>query len=302
LPLIVRTAVEEHLGSQVVTAANARGGFTPGLASTLALADGRRLFAKAISATLSEVGMNQYRREAANIPRLPPSVPSPRLLWHYDDGEWVVLLLSMVDGHPPAQPWLTSELEQVLSSIADLSALLTPAPFIDGRLVDVQAGDFTGWRDLQAAWPGSASGLASYGPWVTHRRDVLAELESTWQTVADGDSLLHGDLRADNLLLTDDGVVFVDWSDTCVGAGWVDLVLMLPSIAMQGGPMPEQIVRQHPLTRDLDAHVVDVMAATVAGFFVARSLMPAPPGLPTIRAFQRAQGVEAVRWLRARLA
>jgi hypothetical protein len=65
--------------------------------------------------------------------------------------------------------------------------------------------------------------------------------------------------------------------------------------------MPEQIVRQHPLTRELDAHVVDVMAATVAGFFVARSLMPAPPGLPTIRAFQRAQGVEAVRWLRARL-
>ncbi|MDQ1487287.1 MAG: hypothetical protein QOJ62_2980, partial [Actinomycetota bacterium] len=64
LPLIVRTAVEEHLGSQVVTAANARGGFTPGLAATLALADGRRLFAKAISATLSEVGVNQYRREA----------------------------------------------------------------------------------------------------------------------------------------------------------------------------------------------------------------------------------------------
>jgi aminoglycoside phosphotransferase len=301
LPLIVRAAIEEHLRSQVVTATNARGGFTPGLAATLVLADGRRVFAKAISATLSEVGASQYRREAANVPRLPRSVPAPRLLWHYDDGNWVALLLSIVDGRPPAQPWRTSELEQVLSSIGDLSDLLTPAPFTDPRLVEVRAADFTGWRDLEAAWPASASGLATYNPWVTDHLDVLAQLESTWQLVADGDSLLHGDLRADNMLLTDNGVVFVDWPDACVGAGWVDLLFMLPSVAMQGGPTPEQIVQRHPLTRDLDPQVVDVMAATVAGYFVARSLMPAPRGLPTIRAFQRAQGVEAIRWLRARL-
>jgi hypothetical protein len=35
----------------------------------------------------------------------------------------------------------------------------------------------------------------------------------------------------------------------------------------------------------------------MAGFFTERALRPPPPGLPTLRAFQAAQGEIARRWL-----
>ena len=58
-----------------------------------------------------------------------------------------------------------------------------------------------------------------------------------------GDSLLHFDVRADNVLLTDTRVHFVDWPWAAVGVRWLDLVAMLPSVAMQGGPDPESVWR-----------------------------------------------------------
>jgi len=44
---------------------------------------------------------------------------------------------------------------------------------------------------------------------------------------------------------------------------------------------------------------VDVVAA-IAGYFTRQSLQPPPPGLPTVRAFQAAQGVVARDWLALR--
>ncbi|MEV1203446.1 hypothetical protein, partial [Microbispora rosea] len=40
--------------------------------------------------------------------------------------------------------------------------------------------------------------------------------------------------------------------------------------------------------------------AAVTGFFLQRGSLPAPPGLPTLRAFQLAQGRAALAWLRRR--
>jgi len=45
---------------------------------------------------------------------------------------------------------------------------------------------------------------------------------------------------------------------------------------------------------------VTVLLAAICGFFVSRSLDPPPPGLPTLRSFQAAQGAVALNWLRRR--
>jgi hypothetical protein len=54
--------------------------------------------------------------------------------------------------------------------------------------------------------------------WAWAHLDRLAELEARWSQAAAGATLLHGDLRADNLLLTPSRVVLVDWPHACVGA------------------------------------------------------------------------------------
>jgi hypothetical protein len=76
---------------------------------------------------------------------------------------------------------------------------------------------------------------------------------------------------------------------------------MLPSVAMQQGPEPWEVFERHPLGRDAPAERVDAVVAALAGFFVWHGSMPPPPGIPGVRAFQRAQGAEAVAWLRRRL-
>ncbi|HKV89049.1 MAG TPA: aminoglycoside phosphotransferase family protein, partial [Candidatus Dormibacteraeota bacterium] len=80
-----------------------------------------------------------------------------------------------------------------------------------------------------------------------------------------------------------------------IGAAWVDWVAMAPSVAMQGGPRPEDFLRRFDVRAS--PNEVNAVLGALAGFFVSRSLEPPPPGLPTLRAFQAAQGEVAIAWL-----
>jgi hypothetical protein len=95
--------------------------------------------------------------------------------------------------------------------------------------------------------------------------------------------------------------VLVDWPAAALGAPWIDLVGMLPSLHLDGGPAPAAVFDRHPLTRSADPGAVDALVASLAGYFTRQSLLPAPAGLPTVRAFQAAQGAIARRWLADRL-
>jgi hypothetical protein len=103
------------------------------------------------------------------------------------------------------------------------------------------------------------------------------------------------------MLQTDERVWFVDWPHVRVGAAWVDVVFFAPSVAMLGGLSPEDLLNLHEPSRMANREAVDAGIAAVSGFFVRQSLLPAPPGLPTLRAFQAAQGAVACAWLAERL-
>ncbi|NUT33330.1 MAG: phosphotransferase [Hamadaea sp.] len=283
LPAHVQQTIEDALGAAVVGAENREGGFSPALASVLTLADGRRVFAKAVDAERSEFSVDALRREAKILAALPPSLPASKLIWFGEYASWTILILEAVDGHTPAQPWQPAELARFLDAATLLADSLTPTP-IDLVPLGDDVDAFTNWEKL---------------PDHPHAAE-LAALEADWATAVAGNSLLHGDLRADNFLLTADGFVVVDWPAACVGAPWVDLVLGLPSVAMHGGGDPEALWAAHPLSRRADPAAVDVVLAGIAGFFVARSLEPPVPLLPTIREFQRVQGEITLAWLACR--
>lgn len=189
----------------------------------------------------------------------------------------------------PALPWRPTELAAVLAGITELSELLTPCP------IDAERFEF----EPQLAGL-SGSQLDRLDPWLRRNLDAVAQLEERCNDAAQGDSLIHFDLRADNLLLTATGVRFLDWPWACRAAAWVDLVGLLPSVAMQGGPPPDKVLAMHPLARGVETEAIDAAVAGVTGIFVCSSLEPDPPGLPTLRRFQAAQGAEAIGWLKAR--
>src|SRR4051812_4900817 len=102
------------------------------------------------------------------------------------------------------------------------------------------------------------------------------------------------------MLIGRDRVWIVDWPWAARGAPAFDLVAFAPSVAMQGGPPPDELLSMSAHGRAADPDAVTVLAATVVGYFHLRSFLPPPPGLPTVRAFQAAQGRVALSWLRER--
>lgn len=293
----VRSAIEAWLGSAVVAAASQPGGFSPGLAARVRTADGRRVFVKAVGSEPNAVAPTLHRREATIAAALPMSAPTPGLLWSYDDGDWVALVFEDVDGRHPATPWRADELDRVLDALVALSATLTPSPLPTGIVASVATSPLVcggWWGDIRDERPDTLDA------WSRRHLDALAELEATAPEAATGDTLLHLDLRADNLLLTPGRVLVVDWPHARVGAAWVDLACLAPSVTMQGGPTPEALLARHPATRAADGDAITAVVAAIAGYFTREALEPAPPGLPTLRAFQAAQGVVARRWLAER--
>ncbi|TWF76743.1 phosphotransferase family enzyme [Pseudonocardia hierapolitana] len=296
VPERVRRAIEEILGAPVVAAHSQPGGFSPGLAARLVLADGRRAFAKAVGAERNPDAPVFHRREVEVLAALPPDLPVPRLLGSYDDGDWVALVVEDVDGEAPAEPWHPAQLARVVEAMAELADRLTPSPIARGPVASLDEKAFRGWRTL-AADPSAAAPL---GPVVCARLDELAAIEEGWTAAAEGRSLVHGDLRADNILLTPDEVVFVDWPHARIGAPWLDLLFLLPSAAATGTD-PEEVWAAYPPARAADPDAVTAVLVALTGFFLRQSVLPPPPNLEKVRAFQRVQGEAALRWVDARI-
>lgn len=290
-------------GGEVVEAASQRGGFSPGAAVRVRLSTGRRVFVKAVSAQQNPDTPGLYAEEARYAAGLPEAAPAPRLLGVVEERGWVLLVFEDIDGVTPDASWHDDELRRVLDAFADLAAFLDPsrveAPSAAQRLRTA----FQGWRNsLRQREEGSADSLSWLDPWAQRNLEALVELERRALHAAAGTSLCHGDLRADNILLTDERVYFVDWPAAYIGAPWVDLVLMVPSVWMHGGAQAARSVYEHPLVAKAAPDDVTAVAAAFTGYCLDRGHQPPPPGLPTVRAYQRAAGAAALEWIKSRLA
>jgi hypothetical protein len=146
------------------------------------------------------------------------------------------------------------------------------------------------WREAFSGWQDVARdperffrlGIAST-EWLDGSLARLIEAERA--CVLDGDSLLHMDVRSDNLCLLPDRVVLVDWNWACRGRADFDVACWAPALRLEGGPLPEEIIRNAPED-----------AAAIAGFFAAKAGLPAPEGAPTVRRFQLRQLRIALPW------
>lgn len=292
VPARVRAEVERKLGAGVVSATNQAGGFSPGLAARAKLANGRRVFIKAVAPELNPDSPDFHRSEARIVEAIPESAPVPRLLFFVDIDEWVVLVFQDIEGVAPQEPWRLTELGRVLDATVDLAAALDPAPVSEPTLEQSYGEVFQGWRHMGAGtWP---------DPWTRRHYARLAELEAQWTVATAGTALIHADLRADNVLLAADRVWFVDWAHGAVGAPWFDVVFLAGSVIMHNGLAGQDLLDEHLATRDADPGAMLSALVATTGFFLHQSTLPAPPGLVTLREFQRAQGEAALGWLRER--
>lgn len=290
-PAAVRAWVERELGSQVVVSSTQDGGFSPGVAARLVTASGRRAFVKAVGPELNPDTPGLFRQESVAMQALDPLrlTQVPRLYGAYDDGAWVALLLEDIEGHTASHPWSREDAVRVIDAIDELSLALTPSPWPDAPVAAERSVKFlSGWDRVVADGidlPDSMRG----------RSAELVELSRRGRgAVARGEGLVHWDMSSDNLLLTDDRVVFIDWAWAARAAPWADQVMIQVDIRASDGV---------PDIPDLPADdgITGFLAACAGGLWWAAH-QPPPPGLPTIRTYQRDTAGVALDWLRARLA
>lgn len=295
VPESVRAGMEHVLGSRVVRAASQSGGFSPGTADRLLLENGGRAFVKAVSPRQNPDSPDLLRREGDHLAVLGASVRVPRLIGRYDDGVWIALALEDVDGCCPSVPWRDEHVVLALETLTDLAAELTPNAVPDLQpLGDGFSSLFAGWRRLQT------EPTEQIDPWVGDHLEDLAELsESTLAQLA-GDTVVHCDIRADNLLVRPDGsMVVVDWPWALVGPDWLDRFMLMINIDLYGGHDVEALVARW--LSEVDPALVTGALAGLCAFFTDAGRQPPVPGLPTLRAFQQAQADSTTTWLRRRL-
>lgn len=208
----------------------------------------------------------------------------PHLLGWDDDGTTPALVLEDLSGETWPPPWEADRVDAVLASLDAVHA--TPAPDSVPPAVESQFG-MDGWPDLVAD-PGPFLPLAICTPsWLEHNLPTLAGASAAAEL--GGSSLLHFDVRSDNVCLRGGRAVLVDWNNACAGNPVLDTAAWLPSLQAEGGPAPDAILP------DATPGLPEI-ASLLAGFFGARAGLSPIPQAPHARPLQRVQAGTCLPW------
>jgi aminoglycoside phosphotransferase (APT) family kinase protein len=288
LPPHLRSEIEHRCGAPVTSAESMDSGFTPGFASVLTCADGSKHFVKAASTKAQKLFADSFREEARKLAALPASVPAPRLQWSIDD-DWVVLGIEYVAGRQPTRPWRPGDLAACLDTLEEMARVLTPAPLALGRFADEFADWPALWDQLRTAPPSL--------PQLAERLDEAAALAAGFAEATAGETLVHTDVRDDNVIIDPHGVAhFCDWNWPVRGAAWLDAVFLL--IGPRGDGLDvEAVIQERPLLRDVPADHIDRVLAMLVGYFLKFAGDPVPPTSAYLRDAQRWQGEVCWAWL-----
>lgn len=307
VPTTLRQQVEGVLGGPVVTTQSQASGWSPGSADRVTTGAGRRAFVKTVSRSRNEAAFELHRREATVMAQLPTTVQAPRLLdalhTTVDGDDWVALVLDDVAGQHPGSHLDGSDTTAVLDAL-DTLPLATGALAALPRIAEDLRDEFGAWDRMLTDDATAARVAEVVPPHVLDAGPAIARAASQAAALVDGEHLVHADCRADNLLVDGGGLVWVvDWPWASVGAHWLDpLTYLLDTLVRGEDADVEHHLATHPVFAEVPADTIDAVLAGLAGLFFEHALPPAPPNMPTIRDFQRREGVAAAEWLLRRWA
>lgn len=204
----------------------------------------------------------------------------PELVGFADSGERALLAIEpLQDAHwPPPYPDDVGPLFDAL----DLVAAATPPPELP-----VQGPWRSRWERVAAdPEPFLGLGLCSR-QWLDGCIGHLIEAES--RAAFQGDELVHNDIYSGNVGFASHGAVLVDWGGAVHGSRWIDTVLALLSVRVEGGAPPR-----------VEVPGGAALAVAFAGHFAVEARAPLPdwaePG-STLREDMSGDLAHALRWV-----
>jgi hypothetical protein len=250
-------------------------GYAMAFHGVVEFADGSTAFVKAGAEEVT----SEFLRDELRIYQAVDGQFMPRLLG-YDESDPPLLVLEDLSGAHWPPPWDEEGIAAVRKTLTDMWS--TPPPDWLPLLTKDRAF-LKGWSEIEDdPQPFLSLGLCT-SRWLDESLPALRDAAEA--APIEGDALLHFDVRSDNICLADRGAVLVDWNWAMRGNANLDLAAWLPSLHVEGGPPPEELLP------DAGGY-----AAVLAGFFGSRAGLPPPATAPQVRMIQRAQLEVALAW------
>jgi hypothetical protein len=234
----LRQTVEEALGQQVLSWRRPELGLSAAERFSVDLADGSRLFVKAAVDRDTE---RWLRNEHAALESVrAPYQPCLRAFVERDGDFPILLTEDLSHARWPAShagvAWRDGDIDRVLSVVKEI-ARAEPSPGLPVLGMEAPTRYWRAFIESPAEFLGlglcNADWLMKFGPLLTEAESNLSK---------SGRSLVHGDVRSDNICLLPDRVVFVDWSNCGRGSCDTDLAELLPTLHLEGGPRPYEVM------------------------------------------------------------
>jgi hypothetical protein len=252
-------------------------GYTNNERAIVRFRDGSSVFAKHAVDDLTADWLRTERRMYETLASLDCV---PRLV-AWIEGERPLLVIEDLSDATWPPPWDRAQVDAVVSSLGQLAGFQLP----DGlQLLEDGEKPDDGWQRIMSDPREFLSlGLCDRG-WLERNGPVLASASAAAPLA--GPSLLHGDVRSDNLCFRDGSALLIDWNGVCIGNPVFDVAFFLPSLESEGGPAPEEVLPDCP----------PELVAFVSGFFASRAGQPLLPHAPLVRQVQASQLKTALPW------
>jgi len=265
-------------GSDPVSSLRVERGYTPAERWVIQLADGSSIFAK-VGAT--EATAEWLRAEHAFYARVHADFV-PKLRGWSDDADRPLLLLEDLSAAHWPPPWADAHVSALLAALDRLAQTRPVPPGLPD--LETDRARFAGWLRVERAPKAFlALGLCSR-EWLENALPVLLMAQDL--AVLGGKDLVHGDVRSDNVCFVKDRVMFVDWNMARRGNAAFDLAGLAPSLRLEGGPLPDELVPDE-----------GPLAALLSGYFAANAGLPTIPEAPRVRNIQLRQLRIALAWV-----
>lgn len=273
----LRSRVASLLGSEVVDARPASGGYSGSRRLVVSLADDSSAFLKVGSSDHTRARLREEALFYQSFQR--PFVPE---LYAFEDHPESPLLVLEDLSHatwPP--PWTTEYVERVLETLRQVSSAMPPEHL---PALERYRETLSGWERVEDdPSPFLTMGMVT-SDWLESALPVLKRASE--EADLSGSSLVHFDVRSDNIAFLTDRTVLVDWSIPAIGNPMADLVGWLPSLHVEGGPAPHEILGSEG----------SALVALITGYWASQAGLAPPAGAPHVRQIQRAQLEVSLPW------
>ena len=240
-------AAAAQMGRAVVGVRRPReseGGWSPAVRRILEFDDGTTAF-------LKFGGGRRARADVRHESTLYDAIDAPfmiRKLGGFDAPAGVGLLLADHDAATWPPPWSDAEIGAMIE-VLDALRRTPPPPVVAARSTAAARFDGEGWTSV-AADPEPLISRGVVAPvWLERHLDHLVAMSPA--SVLDGDTLVHLDLRSDNICFVDGTPRVIDWASARLGHRYLDQHYWATTLHHETGTRHDELLRD-----DAPAHLV----------------------------------------------